>query len=376
MVNGLRRSSEDADRLGIGPAVLLACLLVLAVVAVALMRPTWRAAAVLRDTVDAPADIAQRVSEDTVAITSDLSARLFRPVDAQGPLPTFVIIHGAIGQGPDDPRLVDLSRALAARGAVVVAPVLEALARFRLDVEDVDRVAATIEWVVDEPDVAVGPVGVLGISIGGSYGLLAAMDERVADDVSTIMVFGGYHDLGPLLSRWLTDPADTDTVLDPFREGRWLVLLGNVDRTVEDEDVGAVSACLRALLDGAPCQTDDDLGPRARLMVDAALSEAALSPAAAAMLLDPLAPDIETLSPSNLTAAPTVPIYLLHAVGDPVVPITDLPLIEATLTDLGADVRVHTTDVFEHVDTDSLPSLLDIWPLVRFVAGFLDDAGM
>jgi len=377
MVTWLRRRIDEADRITTGVAAALVASLVVVVIVGASMGTTWRAVAVLRDTVEPPSDIAERVTEDTVAIAPDLSARLYRPLDASGPLPAFVIIHGAIGQGPDDPRIVDLSRALAATGATVVAPVLESLAQFRLDVDDPGRVAATVEWLADQPELAAdGKVGIFGISIGGSYGLLASVDDRAAEHVSSIMVFGGYHDLNPLLAQWLTDPVDTDTVLDPLREGRWLVLLGNIDKAVAENDIPEVSACLQSLLDDLDCHVSPDVGPRAQVLIDAALSEDALDPTVAARLLGSLTSEIESLSPSRLLEAPPAPVHLLHAVGDPVVPTTETQLLAATLTSLGADVSVHITDVFEHVDADSAPPLTESWPLVRFVAVFLDGAGL
>ncbi len=372
----LNRSGE-ADRLTVGTAAILGFLLVALVILVALSGGTWRAAALLRDTVEPPPDIEDRISAETVSISPDLSARLYRPVDAAGPLPAFVVVHGAVGQGPDDPRQVALSQALAARGATVVAPILESLADFKLDVEDPKRIVATIEWLATQTDLAVDQqVALFGISIGGSYGLLASADDAVAEHVSTVMVFGGYHDLGPFLSQWLTDPIDSDPVLDPFREGRWLVLLGNVEAAVDEADIDTVTSCLEALLAASGCEVNQPVGRRAQLVLEAALSESAVSSENAAALLESFSAAITALSPSEMVAPPEAPIYLLHAVNDPVVPTGDTDLVAATLEQLGADVTVQITDVFEHVDTDTSPSLFEAWPLVRFVGAFLDDAGL
>lgn len=368
----------EADHVRARTVTVAAVVLIVVLVAVAIgFGPTVRAALVLRDAVDPSDDLAQRIHEETVAIGPDLSARLYRPVDADGPLPAIVVVHGAIGQGPDDPRLVDLHRALADRGATVVAPRLDALARFRLDPEDPDRVAATVQWLASRSDLALdGQVALFGVSIGGTYGLLASVDEATAPVVSAVMVFGGYYDLSELLTQWLTEPVTTPTVLDPLREGRRLVLLGNVEGSVDAEDVAVVTACLEALVDDRPCRADASVGPRGQLFIEAARSESPLEPALAAALLDPMTTAMEELSPSRLNVAPTPPIYLLHAIGDPVVSTADTERVAAFLADLGADVSVHITGAFDHVDADSLPPLTESWPLARFVSRFLADSGL
>ena len=250
----------------------------------------------------------------------------------------------------------------------MAAPRLGSLAAFRLDQRDPRRVGETVQWLAGQSDlVENGQVAIFGISIGGSYGLLASADPGVRELVSAVLVFGGYRDLGELLTQWLTEPLDTDTVLDPVREGRRLVLLGNVEQVVDAGDVLAVTACLEALLDDEQCEIDGDLGPKAEQLVAAALSEEPLTVEQAAELLDPLFPELRSLSPGRMPQSPGAPVYLLHAEGDPVVPTQDSGLVGVHLLALGADVEVHITDVFEHVDADTSPSLFESWPLLRFV---------
>ena len=336
-----------------------------------------RAGTLLRDALVAPADLAAEVVVTSSITDEGVPVTVYRPVDEDGPLPGFVLIHGAIGQGPDDPRLVDLAQSLAARGATVAAPRLDALAEFRLDQGDLLKLADTVAWLAGQESlVADGQVAIFGISIGGSYGLLTAARPDVRDQVSAVMVFGGYDDLGELLTQWLTDPADTDAVLDPVREGRRLVLLGNVEATVRPADVPAVTACLEALLDDLPCEITTNLGPRAERMVTAAKSEEALDEETAAALLEPLRRELRVLSPGQMSQPPAAPVYLLHAEGDPVVPTGDTGRVAVWLSAQGGDVETHITEVFEHVDAAGAPSLIESWPLLRFVGRFLDDAGM
>ena len=45
-----------------------------------------------------------------------------------------------------------------------------------------------------QPNVDAEKVGFFGASVGGSLALVAATDRRIAEDVDTVVSFGGYYD--------------------------------------------------------------------------------------------------------------------------------------------------------------------------------------
>ncbi|MHC4938333.1 MAG: hypothetical protein ACYTHK_05135 [Planctomycetota bacterium] len=243
--------------------------------------------------------------------------------------PAILLCHGAVAEGIDDPRFIALARALALRGFEVSTPQLESLCRFRIDIEDPSRIARLAGST---------PVALMGISIGGSYCLLAA--NRPGVNARCVFAFGGYADFEALVMRWLAHPGEGPReLLDPLREGRRRVLQGNRDR----------------------------LEPQA---VEAAMeSEQPLSEAAANRLIDPMRKDLFELSPVRQPATPTR-VFLLHAENDPVVPTTDSEVLAKHY----GNVRVLITDLFGHVDAEAEPGLWEAYPLLSFLADFLRTA--
>lgn len=341
-----------------------------------------RAGRVLRDALDPGLDLASRVEETewTVAARAGPTrVRLLRPVGVQGPLPAFVVVHGAVDVGADEPRLTALARSISSRGATVGAIDLPALRSFRLDARDPGRIADVAAALAARTEIAAdGRVALIGISVGGSYCLVAARDPALRERVPAVLGFGAYDDLNGLLSTWMTDPVDAPGMFDPWREGRHLVFLGNVERLVDTRDVPWTRHALQALLRGeAAPRRPDDLGERARRLIDVAESEAAVPPATAEALLAPLEDDLARLSPLPTDDPPRgLHVYLLHGDGDPVVPTSAAHALGAGLEAAGADTRVHVTDVFGHVDAGEQPSLWQAWPLLRFLGAFLSDSGM
>lgn len=282
---------------------------------------------------------AARLLEDAVKPASELAglvAEREATVDGirvrrYGSGPSILLCHGAVADGIDDPRLVAFARALALRGFEVATPHLESLCRFRVDAGDPARIARAA---------GDGPVALVGISIGGSYCLIAAARPELRNRVTTILSFGGYADLEALLGHWLTDPGEgPPELLDPLREGRQRVLAGNRDRL----DPASTEAAMRS---DRPLTRED-----------------------AAKLLRPILPDLRALSPIT-TAARQPNVFLLHAENDPVVPASDARVLHAHY----AGSRLLVTDLFSHVEAEKKPGFFEAYPLLRFLAEFLRSA--
>lgn len=278
------------------------------------------AARLLQDATLPPGSLAGRVAEREERI-GDLRVRRY------GAGPRIVLVHGAVEDGIDDPRFVLFARALALRGFEVVTPELESLCRFRIDPGDPARIARA----------AGGERATLaGISIGGSYCLVAAASA----DVRCVFCFGGYADLEELVMRWLTHPAEgPPELLDPLREGRRRVLLGNRDRL------------------------DDDAVARAMA------SEEPLPEEQARRLIAPVEGDFEALSPVRRPAT-GAPVFLLHANEDPVVPAADA----RTLAKHYGNAELLVTDLFGHVGAERAPGFWEALPLLGFLSDFLGAA--
>ncbi|MHC5211446.1 MAG: alpha/beta hydrolase family protein [Planctomycetota bacterium] len=341
---------------------------------------TWRAGRVLRDTLAGSRAVDGSLTETRLSVETRagvLPVRIYRPRGDAGPLPAFLLVHGASIDGAADPRFVALARALSARGATVATPEIRSLAELRLDPDEPGRLADVAVWLGERVDLtADGRVAVMGISVGGSYSLLAALDARLQPRLASVLVFGAYADLEALLLEWLTSPGATPGLLDPFTEGRRRVLAGNLDTLVEPVDRQVVAGAIRALLQGRAVPEPAGLGPRATRVMAAARSDRPMQPSAAEDLIVPLAQALSALSPADVEEVPAAPIFLLHASSDPVVALEHGLALHELLRRRGADVRLHTTELFTHVDAGHTPSLFEAWPLLRFFAAYLETAGM
>lgn len=109
-----------------------------------------------------------------------------------------VVLHGATVRHRRDHRLVHFVRSLAQGEVVCVVPTLPGMASCRFEPADVDVVVAAL---AQARRVAGAPAGLLGFSLGGSYGLLAA--ARAPDPCAPrfVVTFGAYHDMARLLEQ-------------------------------------------------------------------------------------------------------------------------------------------------------------------------------
>lgn len=287
-------------------------------------------------------------------------------------LPAVVVAGGVSPQGPDDPRLVRLARALAGARRAVFVPRL-ALSDRRLDPGDVDRLVRAVAALDDHPGV-VGGVSLLGFSFGGSFALLAAADPQVADRVRWVSTFGAY---GHLIG--LVQAATTGVVLIDGRPhpaaGRMLAPL-ELARALSEhggEDLlGEHGGCLKRALAG-------DLSP-AQLPTPVRALHAVLAnqdPARTAELVAAvpgrLSQLVDQLSPTRAATQVRAPVSLLHAVDDPVVPFAELHRLSCAFPEATASA----VRLFGHVDFRPSPAemaqaIRDLAVVWRFAVGVLD----
>jgi dienelactone hydrolase len=337
-----------------------------------------RAASLLRDAQRPAHELAGRVHEWEERVDG-VQVLFYRPRTEASAFPAMVLVHGAVDTGARESRMVALARALALRDVLVACPDLPSLRTFRADPEDLQRLGRIALAVADRPGTEGGEVALLGISIGGSYCILAAAHPDLRERTSAVMGFGAYEDLERLVTTWMVSPKpNVPELYDPLVEGRRLVFLGNVEGLLPAEDHAVARRALRALVRGDPVAQGaaQELGAPGRRLLECALSTEPIDPAVAAAVLAPVVEDLRALSPARAGAVPAAPVFVLHGESDPIVPVTDAPRLTAALERRGARVRLHETDLFTHVGGTGGVSFLRSWPLLRFVARFLGAAGI
>ncbi|MDZ7839599.1 MAG: alpha/beta hydrolase [Gammaproteobacteria bacterium] len=187
-------------------------------------------------------------------------ADVYEPTGRQ-PRGTLVLIHGFTGHGRRDLRLVEFAASLARSGFVVVAPDVEGPRTFAVGLDDARDIGDTLRHVTTNAGgFTVPPVGLMAFSFAVGPAMIAATDPAVADDVHFLVAIGGYYDLVDTITYVTTgfDPLSdrADTVPEPRREGKWLVLLGQLDRIHSDQDRRRLRWIAESRLDDPDARVD------------------------------------------------------------------------------------------------------------------------
>jgi pimeloyl-ACP methyl ester carboxylesterase len=317
------------------------------------VRDRMRALAVVAEALGLPwpRPFARDVTRDETSL-GGVVGDLYLPGDDA---PAVLLVPGAARQGKNDERVVRLARALAKTGRTVFVPSLE-LAERRFVQRDIDRLVASIEALSQRSD---GSVVVVGISYGGSFGLIAAADDRVAGDIEQVAVFGAYFDVVGLIQAattnvsivdgrrisWDPDPRARDVVerysarLAPERHRREL-------RMALKEDSGVPK----------------EMPPRARAVYDLVTNRDPERTFALARRLSPQARRfLKRFSPSAVAGEIRAPVVALHSRDDPVVPYGEAERLVEGLP----GTPLTSVSLFRHVNLSGVALLRALPDLIR-----------
>jgi pimeloyl-ACP methyl ester carboxylesterase len=154
-----------------------------------------------------------RVVEDLDLVAGPGVFDLYHP--ARGaPRAVIVAVHGVTTLLGRDPRLIHFARSLARSGVACAVPSLDGLAAARWDAQDLDRLeAVSLEAIARTGRPG---VGLIGFSYGGSYALVTAAREALAEQARFVIAIGAYHDLARLFA-WYVETRHED----PQTEAQW-----------------------------------------------------------------------------------------------------------------------------------------------------------
>jgi len=302
------------------------------------------------------------VTERVVAERGSFPDLEYRPRGRS--LGTLVLVHGVTARASRDRQLVQLARALAARGYRCRTPALHDLARFSHDPSDIDGLAESIATAAEDTG---GPVGVLGFSYGASYALAAAADRRARDSCRALVAFGAYYRLSEALAhqrQWLEknpDPSSPDSDLLYLRYTLLACHRQEIDlpeRAWQDID--------RALLDFT---ARGPIGPKQRPLLEHArhIDYLGLMDSYLRRSLS------ERLSPASRLAEVRCGVGLLHDPEDRFVPARHTAEIARELDQRPRAVptQVLTTPMFAHVRVVPGRQLLHLFRLARLMEPLL-----
>ena len=348
----------------------------------------------------------RRVADfDTVAVqTRELSiptrrgpmrARLYDPAGAHAR--AALLTSGLHASGIDEPRLVRLARQLAASHIAVVTPDIPELSHFEIAPAIPDAIEDAGGWLASDETLAPDHrIGLMGISFSGGLSIVAAGRPSLAGRVAFVFSLGGHDDLTRVLRYLCTgeeprpvpkvQPASNagepaPFVLQPHDYGVAVILLAIADRVVPPAQVERLRAGVRqylwaSALDGgvdksrAPAEFDavrrltkslpEPSATLLRYVVDRDVVHlgARLLPLLGAHGTDP------ALSVSR-SPKPSAPVFLLHGLGDNVVPPVESEYLAEDLRG-HAPVRLLLSGLISHAEADQPMRTNDVLQLAGF----------
>jgi dienelactone hydrolase len=261
--------------------------------------------------------------------------------------PAIVVILGVYPAALDDPAVRRLGDGLARTGIVALIPDSPRLREGHVTLAEIDAIVGAVEALRQMPEVDPDRIGLVGLSVGGGLALLAAEDDRIAGSLASVYSVGGYASALDLLraigGRATVDPgrpawAPSDLAIIAYRRQLIDTLTSPVDRESLEAaflaaepapvDAGRLTPegrTILALLEGGDPETIDQLLGR-------------LPPAAIRTL--------QRLSPIERIDAIRAPVFLIHDVNDPYVPVGETRRLAA---ELGSQANMREYDLFAHV---------------------------
>ena len=279
----------------------------------------------------------------------------------------LLIFLGANAAGADDPDVINLGRALARAGFAVMyywSPTMGEQAR--VDAGEIANLVAAFQHLSRQEFVDPQRVGLAGFSVGASFALVAAADQRIADDIDFVNAFGGYYDTPDLMAQIAAGRAIYDHGEVPWEVDRLTRRVYN-NMVIDSLDDPAHREAARAVVSGS----DNPLPPDLPAQATAGLSLLAGVDgiAEARRLYDQLPAEfrqrIDSISPSRHVDqwSDRTAMRVMHDRGDPLIPAGESRRLVNALRQQRPDMTVYytETDIFRHVRPDAdrdLKSLL------------------
>jgi pimeloyl-ACP methyl ester carboxylesterase len=300
----------------------------------------------------------------------------------------LLLVPGVHAGGIDEPRLVEFSSLLAARGLAVTTVELPDLRAYGITPRSTDMIEDAATWLLARRDLAVdGRIGMVGVSFGGGLTLVAAGRAALRDRVAFALSFGGHGDL-PRTLRYLCTGEQPDGLRRPPHDyGVAIILLGLADRLVPAVQVEPLQHAIRTFLAASHVDMVDK--PRAATIFQHAVALAGELPEPARTLMGHVnARDVGALGPillphvGEMGGAPALspersppaaaPTYLLHGLDDNVIPAVESQRLAEYLAP-HTRVRLLLTPLITHAEVDRPSDLPAIWKLVSFWRAVLDE---
>lgn len=302
-------------------------------------------------------------------------ADLYEP-SRPGKKGAVVLFLGVNPAGRDDPRVVNLGKALARAGIVTLIPWSESMTQKRIEPAEVDTLVGAFQYLSRLSSVDARRVGMGGFCVGASFALMAAADPRIREQVAFVNALSVYYDARDVVVQvasrtrfWdgTTEPWEPDSLTREVFEGHLLASLSQTER----EGVRQALAGDRLAREA--------LSPSARAVL--ALLEGP-SLAEARSLLPQLPPQalsfLERISPSQYVDGLRARVLIMQDREDALVPSPEAKRLAQALQGK-VPVRYTQFSLFRHVDPERQVGPVrfvgEVWKLFRHLYAIISLAG-
>ena len=288
----------------------------------------------------------------------------------------IVLLHGVHHLGMYDPRLVNLSRALAGSGVEVMTPELEDLADYRITPRTIDTIGASAVILSTKLH---RRVGLIGLSFAGGLSLMAAARPEYKDRIGFVLAVGAHEDMARVARFYATNtetaPDGKEVQLQAHEYGMLILAYAHMEDFFSARDVSAARESLRQWLCEEPqaMKTAEELSPAGRNRLDLLLHHHQELRQALLAEIAQNRTEMDAVSPRGKLGGITADVYLLHGAADNIVPPQETLWLEQDVPKKALK-GVLISRALTHVDAGNGEPLTEKWRLVHFFAGVLQDA--
>ena len=296
-----------------------------------------------------------------------------------------VLVPGAVPEGKDHERLVELALTLARVRFAVLTPELSGYRELRIRPAQVREVADAFRYLADNESLSPdGRAGIGAFSFAVGPAVLAALEEDIRDRVRFVFGVGGYHDLRLAIRYFTTgyfEDNGTPQYVEPSDYGRLVFARTVQDHLHDPTDRAILEAMVEARMKDSTADLSSlasRLGPEGqsvyRLLAntdpDETLQLISVLPRETVATIDAL-----TLADKELRRL-TARLILVHGKTDPMIPFSESMALSRAAAPSQARVFI-INHALGHVDlrfsqlltarfwTQELP---DAWRVLRAVA--------
>jgi pimeloyl-ACP methyl ester carboxylesterase len=313
---------------------------------------------------------------DTIAQTQSgpLKVKTYTPTDVAN-APGMLLLHGVHHLGMQDPRMVNLARAMASAGFVVATPELHDLTEYHVTPQTVDTIGQSAIWFQQQTHHA---VGIVALSFAGGLALMAAARPEYADKMGYVLAVGAHDDMARVARFFATNlMEEPDGTRVPFQAHEYGVLIlaySHLEDFFTSEDVPVARQSLRQRLweTPDPMNTAASLSPAGAGQMKLLVYHREQLEKAFLAVIERHRAEMSAVSPAGRLKSLTMPVYLLHGAGDNIIPPAESRWLAREVPP--SELRgLLISRALSHVDVENKVSFRDQWDLIRFMGRVLDE---